>query len=223
MENESLMQGAGADPELIEAALRCAVAVIRRVEGGTELVRAIVLSWGGQATTTGGVPWLIVTIETPTPIGRDLRVLDVRAAPFVEAITPHRDALREALGDARAVVGPAARQLLVDVMPRDRGRPSLSDSGESPRRNIRLPKSLDDLLIERAKVANATVSQAIRAAIEEYVRLDVDVSPACADYEHAECDGAGLDLVRSERFGQCPCECHTMAREDKADGPAPLV
>lgn len=227
MENVILAPGVNTEPECIETALRCAVAATREDEDGTVLVRAIGPSWVSQTAAVMDAPWLIITAKTQTPAGRVLHVLDVESAPFVSAKRPTKKALQEVLGGASALMGPAARQLLVEVLPRDRGRPSLSDSGESPRRNIRLPKSLDDLLVQRAEAANSTVSQTIRAAIEEYVQIDIDVSTACAEYEHAECDGVGLHVGGSEALGQCPCECHAMTSKNERqrharDNVAPL-
>ncbi|TFH68136.1 ribbon-helix-helix domain-containing protein [Cellulomonas sp. HD19AZ1] len=53
---------------------------------------------------------------------------------------------------------------------RGRGRPSLSGAGKSPSRQTRLPHDLDDLLVERANREGRSISDVLRAAVEDYLR-----------------------------------------------------
>lgn len=53
---------------------------------------------------------------------------------------------------------------------RGRGRPSLSGSGRSPARQVRLPAELDTLLVERAHREKRALSDVLRDAVASYLR-----------------------------------------------------
>lgn len=53
---------------------------------------------------------------------------------------------------------------------RGRGRPSLSGSGRSPARQVRLPAELDALLVKRASTEGRPMSEVLRDAVASYLR-----------------------------------------------------
>jgi hypothetical protein len=86
------------------------------------------------------------------------------------AYKPGRDVLAsEALGDSRgrlidddyvdAAVEDARRQV------RGRGRPSLSEAGESPLLRVRLPRDLDEAIRQAAQDAGTTRSEWVRRVL----------------------------------------------------------
>lgn len=55
--------------------------------------------------------------------------------------------------------------------------------------------------------------------------VSIEVSPECAEGDHADCDGLGLDMyILSTNGMPCPCECHdSPATADDRPGPQRLV
>lgn len=101
----------------------------------------------------------------------DLSPIDTRAASDAE---PDFDALLEGIDvDETAPTPPPDPGAVTAAEVRARlGRPSLdgsAGSGRSPRRQVRLPHDLDQLLDQRAAEQHRTPSELMRDAIDRYL------------------------------------------------------
>ncbi|WP_200174025.1 ribbon-helix-helix protein, CopG family [Tomitella cavernea] len=82
---------------------------------------------------------------------------------------PDEEELRDSRGRVvdDAYVDSAVEDALEKVV--GRGRPSLSDAGESPLLRVRLPRDLDEAVKDAARRAGATRSEWVRRVLDEAV------------------------------------------------------
>lgn len=74
-----------------------------------------------------------------------------------------RELLRDRKG--RVIDDAYAKEAVDDALRRVRGRPSLSESGESPLLRVRLPKQLDDAVRDAADRAGLSRSEWVREVL----------------------------------------------------------